>query len=54
MYETADNKYDRTEYAVAKFLDLFSTEDSDVNPNDYCIMYMFTHRDFEDGVLGNV
>ncbi|XP_063675070.1 disintegrin and metalloproteinase domain-containing protein 10-like [Bolinopsis microptera] len=53
VYEDSDNVYDRHEYAVAKFLDLFSTKDEDqLNPDDYCIAYMFTHRDFEDGVLG--
>ncbi|KAL5256304.1 hypothetical protein ACHWQZ_G011504 [Mnemiopsis leidyi] len=52
VYESPDNDYDRHEYAVARFLDLFSTKNEDVNPNDYCIAYMFTHRDFEDGVLG--
>ena len=52
VYDDPDNDYDRHDYAVARFLDLFSTKNEDVNPNDYCLAYMFTHRDFEDGVLG--
>lgn len=52
VYDTADNEFDRKDYAVARFLDLFSTSGNGLVPHDYCIAYMFTHRDFEDGVLG--
>lgn len=40
-------KYDGN-FAVDYFLDLHS----DDNYNDYCLSYLFTYRDFSDGVLG--
>ena len=55
MYTDKNNVYDSGEYAVAKFLDIFSSlDDGQLKPDDYCLAYMFTHRDFEDGVLGNI
>lgn len=33
---------------VEKFLEL----NSEQNHNDYCLAYVFTDRDFDDGVLG--
>nr|XP_039260470.1 disintegrin and metalloproteinase domain-containing protein 10-like [Styela clava] len=33
---------------VEKFLELASSQ----NHNDYCLAYVFTHRDFDNGVLG--
>lgn len=43
----AGYKYDGN-FAVDYFLDLHS----DDNYNDYCLSYLFTYRDFSDGVLG--
>lgn len=37
-----------TNLGAAKFLDLVSTEDN----SDYCLSYVFTHRNFDDGILG--
>ena len=33
---------------VEKYLDLHSSRNFD----DYCLAYLFTNRDFDDGVLG--
>ena len=33
---------------VAKFLEL----NSEINHDDHCLAYVFTYRDFDDGVLG--
>ena len=52
VYTNGDNKYDARDYDSAKFLDVTSTLDDDVNPDNYCLVYMFTHRDFSNGVLG--
>lgn len=43
----AGYKYDGN-FAVDYFLDLHS----DYNYDDYCLSYLFTYRDFSDGVLG--
>ena len=35
-------------YGVEKYLEIFSEDNFD----DFCLAYMFTHRDFEGGTLG--
>ena len=43
-----DCKYVPENIGVAKFLDISSLE----NHDEYCLSYVFAHRDFSDGVLG--
>ncbi|XP_054626193.1 disintegrin and metalloproteinase domain-containing protein 10 [Dunckerocampus dactyliophorus] len=51
---TTANKYEHTNpfrfenIGVEKFLELSSEQ----NHNEYCLAYVFTNRDFDDGVLG--
>ncbi|KAJ8311382.1 hypothetical protein KUTeg_010737, partial [Tegillarca granosa] len=44
----AGYKFPLKNYGVEKFLDLHSQEDYD----QFCLSYIFTNRDFNDGVLG--
>lgn len=43
-----DPRFTSTSIGVEKFLDLASSN----NYNDYCLAYVFTQRDFDNGVLG--
>ena len=46
--KVADNPYRDNNIGVEKLLELNSEE----NHDDVCLSYIFTYRDFADGVLG--
>lgn len=46
--EASNCKFKEANIGVAKFLEL----NSETNHNAHCLAYVFTYRDFDDGVLG--
>ena len=46
-----NNPYAQKCIGVEKFLDIISLEKT-TEDNRFCLSHVFTHRDFEDGVLG--
>lgn len=44
----SDDPFKSPNIGVEKFLDIASM----ANHNDYCLAYVFTNRDFDNGVLG--